>query len=276
MTTTTQGSKRLFKLLCVLGLSTIASTAMAAQTWDFGSCGNTAANQTGSGTFGNSWSCGGVTVYGFGGGSGAAAGTYQTANVEPHGTSNGFGVNSQYEGINPSSPNHTMDNNPTGNAPELLLLKFNTAVALGTVTVGWSTNDSDMTIMAYKGALDLKTAIVGKNVSTLMGLAGWGLVQNVGDAAPDTAYGDSTTDRAYSFNSGNVVSSWWLISAYSSSFGAGTLDSLSDYVKVLSVASKDVSIPQGGQLPEPGTLAMAGVALLGLLGTRRHVRKSTP
>jgi MYXO-CTERM domain-containing protein len=277
--------KKFLQALAMVSLGVAASSAMAASSWDFGACSNNGANQqaTNSGTFGNSWKCSGVTVYGFGAGTTASgtAGSLQTAYVSPQGTGSGFGLASKYEGIGATSPNHAIDNAPSSNAPDMILLKFDTAVALGSVTVGWSQSDADLTVMAYTGAQNLTSYMVGKTASTGSGGllnggvgAGWALVENVGDNDGSNAgYSGDGTDITRNVNASNVVSSWWLISAYNSGFGAGGLDTLSDYVKLLAVASKDVQ--SGGSAPEPGTLAMAGVALLALAHTRRRAKKTS-
>lgn len=265
----------------------VSASSMAASTWNLDSC----TNQTyagGASGLGNTYYCAGtvagngVTVSAFGNNTNSTA--YTTAYLKQNGSSSGFGVGSQAEGGNSVQyPEHAMDNNPGGQA-DLILLKFDTAVALGSVTLGWTSSDNDITVMAYNGTLtgandQAKAAnlIGGKTSANLTTTGTWGLIQNVGDGAPDAAYGDSGTNILRSVNSGNVVSSWWLISAYNSGFGGSGIaspDALKDIVKLMTVASKDVPPPPPGKTPEPASLALTSLALLGAIGARRrHLRK---
>lgn len=280
---TAKTHKRILSIALSCALGSLASSAMAASTWNFSSCVGSAANQAAlnKDTFGNSWSCAGsvagnkVTASAWGARTqtvnNVTTTNYQTAYLSPQGSS-GFGVASQNEGLSPGSPQHAMDNDPAAaNTPDLILLKFDTAVALDSITVGWNQSDADITVMAYTGNGGGAPVIQGKTAANLTSGgagSGWSLIRNLGDQAPDVATSSSSVDITRSnWNSGNVVSSWWLVSAYNSNFGGGgNFDSVLDYVKLFSVASKDVP----GQVSEPGTLAMVGIAILGALGVRRR------
>lgn len=265
-------------LAAALGLGSASS--MAASSWALDGCTNQQA--TNSGTFGNTYKCGvtsgtanNVTVSAFGAYTVSGSTTYATAFLKQNGGSYGFGVASRNEGISVSAPDHSMDNNPANGVPDLILLKFDTAVALGSITLGWSQNDADITLMAYTGAGT--PTIAGKTAANLRSTGaagGWSMVSNYGDTDTSSAtlYGSSGTDIRY-VNGSSTVSSWWLISAYNSGFGGGTLDNFTDYVKLLSIASKDIP-STGGKLPEPTSLALVGLALVGAAGARRKSKKS--
>lgn len=262
------------RALAAGALAVLGSSAFAASTWDFGGC----TTQTGGVAFGNSYSCtgtnGGPSVTAYAWGSKDSVTGFQTAYLSQWGAGSGFGVASQSEAAAAGSigavpqPNHAMDNSPgSPTVPDLIALKFDSAVSLNTVTLGWSQSDADFTLLAYTGAGD--PTIQGKTTSTLA--TGWALVQNYGDGAPDSATSASSTDIVRAVNGGNVSSSWWLISAYDAGFGGGTLDSLADYVKVLSVAG---TVTTTSKVPEPSSLALVAVALLAVRQIRLRKQPS--
>lgn len=265
---------------CVV--TALSTSALATPTWDFSVCNGTASlpgtaagSQSGAGAVGNSYACAAngsvtrdLTVSAWGAVS-AADNTFDIAFVANKAT-DGFGVGAQSEGgAAATSLNSAVDNDPATLAPNLILLKFSSAVILDAVTLGWSFNDADLTIMAYTGALPPTSFIGGKTASTLTSGgagAGWSLVQNVGDGIPDTAYPASGTNIDYSVNPGGVSSTYWLISAYDPDFGGGAMDTFVDYFDVLRVSTRGAE-----QVPEPGTVALMMVALAMLWSQRRKL-----
>jgi uncharacterized protein (TIGR03382 family) len=179
-------------------------------------------------------------------------GALQSADAYQYGT-NGIGVVNN-NGESPYSyPDHSMDNHINTDS---LLFSFDQAVQLTGVELGWTYNDSDITVLAYTG-MGAPPSLTGGGYNALTS-NGWQLVGNYNNigTAPTT------------INSGNVVSSYWLVGAANSTFG-GTAG-LSDYVKLCSLAGV---VPQGppppNTVPAPATLTLVGLGL-GLLVRRRH------
>jgi len=179
-------------------------------------------------------------------------GALQSADAYQYGT-NGIGVVNN-NGESPTGyPDHSMDNHINTDS---LLFSFDQAVQLTGVELGWWTNDSDITVLAYTGAgtpPSLTSGGYGDLTSN-----GWSLVGNYNDI------GTAPT----AINSGNLVSSYWLVGAANSTFG-GT-SGLADYVKLCSLAGV---VPQGPPpphtVPAPATLTLLGLGL-GLLARRRR------
>ena len=168
------------------------------------------------------------------------------------------------EGIDPE---HSVDNNGRF---DMMLLSFTAAVDLDQVKMGWTSNDSDITVMAYTGLAPFSaaTSLVGLTYTQLLS-NGWTAIGNY--------YNVGTT--ATNVNPLNKTSSYWLVGAYNplayfGSTGSGTTtyktyDGSYDYVK-LEKAFTSPSAPPDTKVPEPGTLALFGAALLGMIGLRRH------
>lgn len=214
--------------------------------------------------------------------------------MSPQGTS-GFGAASRLEGLPATSPNHAFDSSTPGTA-DMVLLSFDKAVILSHFGFGWVT-DSDVSILRWTGdtrpttadsatapAVGEKDNLTGAMVGTA---AGWQLVGHYGDAGKTVRNTDAT-----------LASSWWLISTYNTSLFGGTgctvfsggpdgkCDGADDAFKLNFLKTANYTCPEGTLtpggnctkppeapgVPEPGTLALAAMAFLGLTVNRRRLK----
>jgi PEP-CTERM motif len=243
-------------LAVVTGALGLGSPAFAASTW------NLTSNCSGGTGLGNTLNCtGGASSLSVNAWSDNTSTSKYTA-AEVRGGSQGLGVRNSSESSSVSS-SYTIDNATPGK--DMLLLSFGSAVSLNQLSLGFVSGDSDLSVLAYTGSGNGATSVSGKSASNLVSGGGWSLVSQLS--------GDGSAGSR-SFNSaGTYTSSWWLVSAYNSSFGGSSLSG-TDYVKLLSVAGNLVTPPPTGKTPEPASLALVGLGMLGVWGARRRARKA--
>lgn len=239
-------------------LATLGSSAFAASTvWDL-----TAGCGTGSGANANTinvMTCAtpdlGLTLSGLSTSAGTnfAAAAVFNSGADTTNIAGGMGVLSASDsGVAATGPS-AIDN---VNGIDALLLTFGSKVKLTNLTIGWNAThtpvpgytDSDLSLFAWTGSgAPVTTGTPGGLVA-----AGWTLINNFADVGVTGSLATGAT----------VFSSAWLVSAYSSAYGGGAgLDNFNDAFTLATVTTT---------VPEPGSLALLGAGLLGLLASKRR------
>lgn len=190
--------------------------------------------------------------------------------------SGGLGVNNDDEmvpedGEASGSPNHSTDNSARY---DLVMFDFGTTpVALTEISLGWVSNDADISLLAYDGVGAPTLGGVAYSASTegLTG-SGWSLVGNY-----DVDAIDGSAPHTAAINAGGESAIYWIVAAYNNRFGAcnagaGVCQDASypDHFKIGSLSAMGLTPPDGNGVPLPGpwSLMLLGGALVA--GRRRR------
>ncbi len=271
--------RRLLPVVAAIALAGFASGAWAVSTWTASACGGpsdpslVSAGNTGGCSSGgvaatvSAWSNTASSSSGhLGTTTTSTPGTFETAKLVLYG--NNYGITNQNPSGSPdtetTTPNHAIDNDTN---VDMVLLKFDTSIALSAFTLGYTNNDSDVTVLRYAGATTGSTTAASlmnnKSLSNLTASNGWTLVDSYSNVAGTQSI------------AGGASSSWWLISAYNSTIGGvkSWTDTNLDYFKLLSFAGNTVAPPPPPGVPEPGSLALAAFAAFGAFAARRRIKQ---
>lgn len=210
---------------------------------------------------------------------------WHSAELTPQG-SNGFGAGNRSEGLDASSPDHSIDN--INGKYDFIMVQFSSAVILEQFGVGWGASDSDATLMRWTGDAAPTTQNNGHSLINTIGTGAWAFVNDYANVCKNSSGADATgtcdSTKSRRATGATQASSYWLISAYNTAMSGldGFASETDDGFKLNFLQARSFACPNGTptpgggcgsnntNVPEPGSMALAVTAFLGLAITRRR------
>ena len=153
---------------------------------------------------------------------------------------------------------------------EMVLFSFSETVTVKGVDIGYWANDSDISVLAYKGAADVTSVKAGLDASNWNGILaagdfetgadGWHVINHYWNFTPT---GPDSTSYDISGDTTNVSSSYWLVGTLNKQFDDVVDGDYPDFIKIAGltgVTSSPPVYPPGEMgVPEPATFLLLAV-----------------